>query len=119
MIVSNCLIRSNTVSRASVARLRRPEVYATASCARILRYTDYVQKNLTLTIGEDLLRAARKAALDRNTSVNQLVRDYLAQLVKETDQQQSALAEIENIFRTTKSRAGRITWTRDELHERQ
>jgi hypothetical protein len=29
-----------------------------------------VQTNLTLTVDEDILRAARKAALDRKTSVN-------------------------------------------------
>jgi hypothetical protein len=41
-----------------------------------------VQKNLTLTVDEELLRAARKLALDQDTSVNQLVRDYLAGLVE-------------------------------------
>jgi predicted HicB family RNase H-like nuclease len=52
-----------------------------------------VQKNLTLVLDEDLLRAARKAALDRNTSVNQLVRTYLEQLVRETDRRQADLHE--------------------------
>jgi hypothetical protein len=41
-----------------------------------------VPKNLTLTVDESLLRAARKLALDQDTSVNQLVRDYLAGLVE-------------------------------------
>ncbi len=77
-----------------------------------------MQKNLTLVLDEDLLRAARKAALDRNTSVNQLVRDYLEQLVRETDRRQTAMADVEDIFRTTRIRAGRINWTRDDLHER-
>ena len=77
-----------------------------------------MQKNLTLTLDESLLRAARKAALDRDTSVNQLVRDYLAQLVRETDQQQAALAGLDEIFRTSRFELGPKTWTRDELHER-
>ena len=77
-----------------------------------------MQKNLTLTLDEDLLRAARKVALDRDTSVNQLVRDYLAQLVRETDQQQAALAGLDEIFRTSRFELGPKTWTRDELHER-
>jgi putative toxin-antitoxin system antitoxin component (TIGR02293 family) len=34
----------------------------------LLHYTGYVQKNLTLTVDESLLRAARKVAIDRNTS---------------------------------------------------
>ena len=47
-------------------------------------YFDTVRKNLTLTIDEDLLRSARKVALDRDTSVNQLVRTYLSALVHES-----------------------------------
>jgi hypothetical protein len=80
-------------------------------------YTDYV-KNLTLALDEDLLRAARKVALDKNTSVNQLVRDFLARLVNETDQQQAALARLDEFFRTNRIEVGRRTWTREDLHER-
>jgi len=57
-------------------------------------------KNLTLTLDEDLLRAARKVAIDRNTSINQMVRDYLERLVREADQRQAALARLDRIFRT-------------------
>ena len=75
-------------------------------------------RNLTLTLDDELLRAARKVAIDRNTSVNQLVREYLAGLVREADQRQSALARIDQIFRTTHVEIGRRTWKRDDLHER-
>jgi hypothetical protein len=75
-----------------------------------------VSKNLTLTIDEDLLRAARKVALDRNTSVNQMVREYLAETVRNSGKQRAA--KLEELFRTTRAVVGPITWTRDELHER-
>ena len=75
-------------------------------------------RNLTLTLDEDLLKAARKVAVDRGTSVNQLVRDFLAQVVRETNQQQSALAEIDDSFRTSRVRVGKRAWTREDLHER-
>ena len=81
-------------------------------------YTGYVPKNLTLTVDEELLRAARKVALDRNTSVNSLVRDFLASLVQEADQRQAALARLDEIFRTTRVEIGRRTWKRQDLHER-
>jgi len=81
-------------------------------------YTGYVQKNLTLTVDEELLRAARKVAIDRNTSVNSLVRDFLASLVQEADQRQAALARLDEIFRTTRVEVGRRTWKRQDLHER-
>jgi hypothetical protein len=77
-----------------------------------------VQKNLTLTLDENLLRAARKVALDRNSSVNQLVREYLDRLVREQDQRANAMANLEEIFQTTHVRVGRRNWTREDLHER-
>ena len=75
-------------------------------------------KNLTLTLDEQLLRAARKVALDRNTSVNQLVRDFLAGLVRETDQRQAALARLDEVFLENRIAVGRRTWKRDDLHAR-
>jgi hypothetical protein len=77
-----------------------------------------VSRNLTLTLDEDLLRAARKVAIDRNTSVNQMVRDYLERVVRETDQRQTALAQLDQIFRTERIEVGRRTWKRQDLHER-
>lgn len=77
-----------------------------------------MQRNLTLTIDEDILRAARKTALDRNTSVNQLVRDYLAKLAGEADGRKAAWARMEQLFRTTPVDVGAITWSREDLHER-
>jgi len=77
-----------------------------------------VPKNLTLTIDEDLLRAARKVALDRNTSVNQMIREYLAATVRESGGQLATVAKLDELFRTTHAQVGSITWNRDDLHER-
>ncbi|MBZ5567450.1 MAG: DUF6364 family protein [Acidobacteriia bacterium] len=74
--------------------------------------------NVTLTMDKDLLRAARKVALDRNTSVNQLVRDFLAQLVRESGRQQVAAERMDEFFKRHRIRIGRRTWTRQDLHER-
>jgi hypothetical protein len=73
---------------------------------------------VTLRVDEEVLRAARKAAIDRNTSVNQLVRDYLARLARESSRQQAALAGLEEVFRASRVEVGRRTWTRDDLHQR-
>ena len=62
--------------------------------------------------------AARKVALDRNSSVNQLVREYLTGLVRQTDREQTALANIEQLFKETRLQIGRRKWTRQDLHER-
>ena len=81
-------------------------------------YTDPVERNLTITLDEQLLRDARKVAIDRNTSVNRLIRDFLVRLVREKDQQQAALADLDEIFRTMPVSIGERSWTRDDLHER-
>lgn len=75
-------------------------------------------KNLTLTVDEELIRAARKVALDRNTSVNNLVRLFLESLVAESGQQRAAMIQMEELFREKPFAIGQRDWTRGELHER-
>lgn len=75
-------------------------------------------RNLTLAIDDDLLDAARRLALEERTTVNDMVRDFLAQRVRERDRRSTALASIERSFDEIRIRVGRPTWSRDELHER-
>jgi len=84
-------------------------------------YTDYVRKtkqNVTLVVEEDLLLAARKVALDQRTSVNQLVRDYLAALVEEHSRRRLARARLRAAFETGLVAVGDRNWSRDDLYER-
>jgi hypothetical protein len=86
-----------------------------------LCYTGAVEKakqNLTLVIEEDLLRAARKVALDQRTSVNQLVREYLAESVEEPSRRLLARARLRKAFETGLVDVGDRTWSRDDLYER-
>jgi hypothetical protein len=83
----------------------------------IMCYTVYV-KNLTLAIEEHVLEGARRAALDRSTTVNQLVRDYLTALVREADRKQAAISRLNEAMSRGIADVGPILWTRDELHER-
>jgi len=77
-----------------------------------------VSKNVTLTMDEDLIRAARKVALDRNTSVNNLVRGFLESLVAESGEQRAAMTELEGFFREKPFAIGTKNWTRADLYER-
>ena len=84
-------------------------------------YTETVEtikQNLTLVIDEDLLLAARKIALDRRTSVNQLVREYLAGLVEETGRRNLARARLNKALEGGLVEVGDRHWSRDELYER-
>ncbi|HEX5852108.1 MAG TPA: hypothetical protein VFY36_03340 [Solirubrobacteraceae bacterium] len=75
--------------------------------------------NLTLTIDGQLLKRARIRALERDTSVNALVRDYLEGLAGQTKTQDAigAFLEIAKGGDSGSGPGGR-TWKRDELYER-
>ncbi|HEY5288365.1 MAG TPA: hypothetical protein VIJ50_14815 [Solirubrobacteraceae bacterium] len=75
--------------------------------------------NLTLSIDEPLLKRARIRALERDTSVNALVRDFLEDLAAQAPPREGvrAILELARRSHAGSGPAGR-SWTRDELHER-
>lgn len=80
-------------------------------------YTYYVYMNVTLSIEDNVMREARRRAEAMGTSVNQIVRDYLAQFVGLTDT--AALAkEFEQLSRASKGNSRGWKFNREELHER-
>ena len=76
------------------------------------------KQNVTLVVEEELLLAARKVALDRRTSVNQLVLEYLVALVEEPSRRRLARARLREAFETGLVSVGDRTWSRDDLHDR-
>ena len=76
------------------------------------------RQNVTLVVEEDLLLAARKVALDRRTSVNQLVREYLVALVEEPSQRRLARARLKKALAKGLVEVGDRNWSRDDLYDR-
>ncbi|HEY9141511.1 MAG TPA: hypothetical protein VIN93_11500 [Bryobacteraceae bacterium] len=76
------------------------------------------RQNVTLVVEEDLLLAARKVALDQRTSVNQLVREYLAALVEEPSRRRLARARLKKACETGLVNVGKRSWSRDDLYDR-
>ena len=76
------------------------------------------RQNVTLVVDEDLLLAARKVALDRRTSLNQLVREYLAALVEEPSRRRLARARLRKAFETGMVDVGDRKWNREDLYDR-
>lgn len=75
--------------------------------------------NVTLRIDDDELRAARKIAIDRNTTLNGILRDYVHKLVaSESEDRERAFHELERLWAEWPLQASPRTWTREELHER-
>ena len=76
------------------------------------------RQTLTLVVDEDLLLAAKKVALDQRTSVNQLVREYLAALVEEPSRRRLARARLRRAFEAGIVEVGDRNWSRDDLYDR-
>lgn len=75
--------------------------------------------NLTLSIDGELLKRARMRALERDSSVNALVREFLEKLAGQSTANDGIRAFLELAKRSDSgSGPGGRTWTRDELHER-
>lgn len=75
--------------------------------------------NLTITIDDELLKRARLRALERNTSVNALLREYLEAFAGEESGMvaRRRFAAFARAAKTGSGSKGR-TWSRDDLHDR-
>jgi hypothetical protein len=75
--------------------------------------------NITLHVDGEIVRKVRKIAVDRNTTLTEMVREYLTRLSEEnTLQAELAVRDLEEAFTLYSRDMGRRTWTREELHER-
>ncbi len=74
--------------------------------------------NVTLVVDEDLLREARAVAARQHTSINEMVRQYLREVVSQENQRRVAFERIEHLMANPKVHLGGARPSRDELHER-
>jgi hypothetical protein len=78
-----------------------------------------MNKNITMVVDDKILKRARKAAMERNTSLNDLIRKYLEQLAAREDEKKShCIDRLEKLFNNSKAVVGTKKWYRDELYER-
>lgn len=75
-------------------------------------------RNLTLEIEDEVLEAARKLAHQRGTTVNQLVRAHLTDLVTREDRRRGAAERLKRAMREDLVEIGPRIWTREDLYER-
>jgi hypothetical protein len=74
-------------------------------------------KNITLSVDEKVLAIVRRRAAEQNSSVNALVRDYLANLAAQEDRASQARTRLRELSALSKGRLGKKTWTRNDLHD--
>jgi hypothetical protein len=74
--------------------------------------------NVTLVVEEDLLRAARAVAAQWRTSVNEMFRQFLKDVVSEESRRHAALKRIQPLLDHPSVHLGGPRPSRDELQER-
>jgi hypothetical protein len=75
--------------------------------------------NITLSVEDEIIKKVRKIAIDKNTTLTAMVRDYLTSVANRDAQEKSeAVNKIRNTFNTLSRDMGQRRWTREVLHER-
>ncbi len=75
---------------------------------------------LTLSLDEQIVDRAERAASRRNANLDSLVRRYVEQLAAEDEESRSAaVSQLDQTLRELRRPMGGVDWTsREELHER-
>ncbi len=77
-------------------------------------------QNVTLALPRVLLRKVKHLAVEKETSISRLLVEALEELVRQDDAYEEArVRALESLNQPRDlGTGGKITWTRDELHER-
>jgi hypothetical protein len=74
--------------------------------------------NITLSVDDEVLVRARRYAVEHDTTVNGLVRDFLTALATREDRARKARRRIRQLSERSAGKVGARSWTREQLHER-
>ena len=75
--------------------------------------------NITLSVDEEVIKKVRKIAVDKNTTLTALVREFLNNLAeRDVQAKDEAVRRLRQAFRSLSRDMGPRKWTRDELYER-
>lgn len=75
-------------------------------------------KNITLAVDEDVLVAVRRAAAERNSTVNAIVREYLESIARHQNKASEARKRLQELGRKSTGDLGEKGWNRQDLYER-
>jgi hypothetical protein len=75
-------------------------------------------KNITLSVEDKVLEAARRYATERDVTVNGLVREFLGNIAGRQTRARKARARLRQMSEESPARIGARRFTRDDLHAR-
>ena len=77
--------------------------------------------NITLSLDDELVKKVRKIAVDRDTTLTGMVRDYLERVAAEDalrGRKRRDLEALERSFERFSFNVGKRAWKRSDLYER-
>ena len=75
--------------------------------------------NITLSIDEEIVKKVRKIAIDKDTTLTAMVRDYLTYVAgSDTAARKADAAKLTQTFEKVSRDMGPRTWTREDLYDR-
>jgi predicted DNA-binding protein len=77
-----------------------------------------MKRNITLSLDKDLIKRGRILAAKKETSLSGLLRDLIKQSVEEKESYEVAKKNALEILSKGFHMGGKITYSRDSLHER-
>ena len=77
-----------------------------------------MKQNITLSIDKKLIKNARVLAAQRQTSVSRMLSEELQKLIEDSNKYELAKKQALNYISRGFHLGGRITVSREELHER-
>lgn len=79
--------------------------------------------NVTLSPDDDLVKKVRKTAVDRDTTLTGMIREYLEKVAAEdaaaeAERKRLAIEKLQEGFKRYEFKLGKITWKREDLYDR-
>ncbi len=75
--------------------------------------------NITLSVDEEIIKKVRKIAIDKNTTLTAMVRDFLTSVANsDIHEKHEAVKKLQLSFKTLSRDMGRRVWSREMLYDR-
>lgn len=74
--------------------------------------------NITLSVDDKIIKKVRKIAIEKNTTLTTMVREYLEQVAgRDEARKQKTLASLRQSFARLSRDMGERSWRREELYD--
>jgi hypothetical protein len=75
--------------------------------------------NITLSVNEETIKKVRRVAVEKDTTLTAMVRDFLNRVAQQNDlEKKTAVRKLRTSFKNLSRDMGQRKWTRESLYER-